>query len=248
VLLVAALAACEDSPTVPGVYTQSADGHLWVALDMPFGTPTLRTWLPFVRPDPPSTDAVMAGLRELRNDAEQLRRTGAIDEAIARETEAAVLAAGSLTRNPPSHVLLTALAALDVWCDKADGVVEWGQFAEMRAAADAVRSRRTAAAEALERGDTSAAAVDLAIAGGVVSSMAPAAVASRLLVHAEQRLVERAASEADAARALRLLRHAREALANGDEVRALRRALYALQLADGNGAPAPPADLLDDGP
>jgi hypothetical protein len=80
--------------------------------------------------------------------------------------------------------------------------------------------------------------VELAEAGVVVSSMAPAAVADRLLVHAESRLAERAAGDADAERALRLLRHAREALADGDEVRALRRALYALQLADGKGGPS----------
>jgi hypothetical protein len=65
------------------------------------------------------------------------------------------------------------------------------------------------------------------------------AVGLRLLASAEARLNAGGRSDPNAKRARSLLIGAREGLAAGDSIRALRRAVYALQLLDGQPAPEP---------
>jgi hypothetical protein len=235
-MLLVGLAACEDSPTAPGVFTHSAEGQLWAALAVPAGTPTVRTWMPYVRAD--EVAAVTRSVRELNAEADRLRRQGAIDAAGQKEVEAALLAARSLAHAPPPHLLNGVVGAIENWSTRARLVAESGVYPEAEEALREVQGYRAAAAAALLEGDTATAVVELTTAAGVVRSLAPAAVASRVVARAELRLRDQAATDADAARALRLLRNAREALAAGDELRAFRRAMYALQLAEGNGAPA----------
>jgi len=232
VLLAAGTSACEDSPTEPGVFTHAAEGQLWAAFMVPAGTPTVRTWLPYLGPE---SDTVLPRVRALHGESERLRRAGDIDGAAARETEAAMLAVRALSDAPPPHVVSAVQRALGAWVERARQVAESGTYPEATGALESVQERRDLAATLLARGDTAAALIELTEAAGTVRSLAPDAVASRVAALAEARLALSPDGDVDAARALRLLRNAREALAAGDELRAFRRAMYALQLAEGNG-------------
>jgi len=227
-LLIASLAACDDGPTAPGVYSHATNGHVWTAVRVPASVPTLRTWLPYLRPASADAEGALRQVRALQGEADRVRRDGDGEAATQKEMEASLLAARSLTQLPPPYVLTMALAGLQQWGETAAAA----GAEDLRAPAVEVNDRRAAAAAALERGDTLAAIAEIVTASAVAHSLAPAAVASRALAEAERTLAARSARDADAARATRLLRNAREALASGDDARAFRRALYALQLAD----------------
>jgi hypothetical protein len=228
------LVACDEGPTSPKVYTHPADGQLWAAIIVPEGTPDTRTWLPYIAQGRTEEgQSVVRSARQLQGDAERLRRRGEAETAQRLEEEAAVLVAASLIQAPPPRVLLTGIAALDEWADRARTAALMGEFPELAERLTNVIALRDQAREALQLGDTLAAVRDLTTAGGLIREHSPALVAHRVLTRAEQRISGLADRDPDAARALRLLRHSREALAQGDAVRALRRALYALQLAEG---------------
>lgn len=228
----AVLAACDDGPTGPGVYSHPAGGQVWVAVRAPESTSSVRTWLPYVRVDREDRDSVLQSIRMLSLQAERSRRAGDLAGAQSRETEAELLAARSLAHAPAPHVLAAALGALQVWVERASSPSETDDIGELADAISEVRSRRGAAVALLHSGDTTAAVVEIASASAVVRSLAPDAVATRALVSAERRLAARPVGGSDADRAVRLLRHARVALSQGDQVRAFRRALYALQLVE----------------
>lgn len=234
-VLLAATAACEDSPTAPGVYAHPADGRLWTAVAVPEGTPDLGTWLGLLRSQRPAHDPVVERVRTLRVDAEQRYRAGEFEHAQALTEEATALAARSLNAAPPLPVLLGALAALDTWVGRAGAALETAELPELAARVAEVRSLRRAADAALQAGDTAGAVVHLVAAAAEIRDQAPAAVVARALAQAEERIHAEGVESPDATRVLRLLRHAREALAQGDNARALRRALYALQLAEQSG-------------
>jgi hypothetical protein len=233
--VVALLPACEDGPAGPGVYTHPADGRTWIAVEVPEATPTLRTWLPYVRQERSVADSALDQVRALTADADRLRRAGNLEAASEAEAAAMLLAARSLTQHPPAHVLTISLAALQQWSDRAAAALAHGDFHELAGVVLEVRARRTAAVQALQQGDTAAAVVEIATGSSLVHAQSPEAVAARALLSAERRLASLSLQGADAARATRLLRHARESLAAGDQMRALRRALYALQLAESVG-------------
>jgi hypothetical protein len=239
VLLLAVLSACDDGPTAPGVYTHPVNGHVWAAVIVPETTPELRTWLPYLRPSSAEAEATLQQVRSLHADAEKQRRLGNLEAAREKEEAATLLAARSLTHTPATHVLLTSLSALNLWADRAAFALAGGEFPELGASAREVRARRAAAAEALQLGDTTSAVVELTLASAVIRAHSPGAMAYRALEEAERRVAEQSPSDPDAARATRLLRNAREALASGDDKRALRRALYALQLADSQTTASP---------
>jgi len=234
-LTAAGLAACEDSPTEPGVFTHAAEGRLWAAFALPGGLPTPRTWLPYLGPE---ADTVLPRVRALHAESERLRRAGDIDGSAAREAEAAMLAVRSLSDAPPPHVVGAVQRALGEWEARARTVASSGSYPEAEAGLASVNAHRAEATMLLAAGDTAAALVHLTEAAGTVRSLAPDAVASRVAALAEARLSALEGGDEDAARALRLLRNAREALAAGDELRAFRRAMYALQLAEGYGRDA----------
>jgi hypothetical protein len=237
------LAACDDGPAGPGVIVHPADGQVWTAVLVPDGVPEARTWLAQVRPQGPDSEAALRQIRDLRGEAERARRAGDLETARLREDDAALLAARSLTQMPPTPVLLAGLGALDIWSDRASRPLEGEGFDELRTTVADVRAHRRRAASAMQNGDTLTAVLALTEASRLVNSYAPDLVAARLLARAETRLREHSASHPDAARALRLLRNSREALATGDDERAIRRAFYALQLADqltSNRAALPP--------
>jgi hypothetical protein len=246
VLLLPILGACEDSPTEPGVFTHAAEGRLWAAFALPTGLPTPRTWIPYLGAE---TDSVLPRVRALQAESERLRRSGDIDGSTAREAEAAILAVRSLGDTPPPHVVGAVQRALGEWEARARTVAASGTYPEAEAGLVSVHGHRTEASALLAAGDTAAALVHLTEAVTTVRSLAPDAVASRVAALAEARLAALGEGDEDAVRALRLLRNAREALAAGDELRAFRRAMYALQLAEGRGLLEPagvPAGHDDD--
>jgi hypothetical protein len=129
--------------------------------------------------------------------------------------------------------LVRRLEALERWRHHAagSGVMEGldPEFdrARLDVAAAAVAGGRALSAEAHDE-----AAAHLAAGMEAARAVAPRAVAARVIDRAEERLALLDAATDEADRALRLLRGARLALEERDDPRALRRALYALQLAE----------------
>lgn len=227
-----AVAGCENGPTSPGAYTHYADGRMWAAVSVPQGTPSVKTWLPYLHARDATSSPVLNHVRRLRSEAEGLRRQGELERAVAVEGRAAELAAGALSRNPPPPVLISALGALSTWMQQASTIADQEAFSGLDESMRTVREARAHATQALQEGDTIAAAVHLTRAAAAVFQQSPEVIAARALTRAEQRLVREGNESPDAVRAVRLLRHARESLATGDAPKALRRALYALQLVE----------------
>jgi hypothetical protein len=232
-----ATAGCEDGPTAPSVFTHPADGEVWAAILVPEGTPDARTWLPYVREGRGSTNGALGEVRRLQGEADRLRRSGDLVAALALDEDAAMTAAGAVTQAPPANVLITAIGALDTWVERAHLARAQGSFEDLEERLVEVKRERSLAREALELGDTAAAIQRVTAGATLIREQAPASVAARALIRAERRIEALVETDTDAARAVRLLRYSREALANGDPVRALRRALYALQLAEQISAP-----------
>lgn len=222
-----AVAACADAPTGPTSYVQVAEGRTWVAVAEPEGIPTAATWLPHV----PAGSPVQGQVRELRDGAGKMRRSGRLEQAAAMEAQAARLAAASL-RTAPADELARSFTALESWTDRANQRMETGSYPELAGAVQAVEQLSAAARAALERGDATEAAVQLTLAAEQVHEQSPPAVALRLVAAAEARIDAAANPTEGMKRARRLLRGAREGMSTGDYARALRRAVYALQLLD----------------
>ncbi len=235
---VALLAACEDAPTVPRAYVHAAEGELWVALTVPPGVPDLQSWMPYLRAAGPQGSANLQRVRELQAGMERARRAGDVERAHLLEDEAIRVAAGSLTTLPDGRLFLRSFGALDAWLARADAQLGEARLPQLEGAVDAVRADRSAAESALSAGDTAAAVIHLATAALKVREYAPSAVALRVLDRATQRLETQSLNDVNTARAKRLLANAREALLERQDTRALQRALYALQIADGKSAAA----------
>ncbi|HEX8391952.1 MAG TPA: hypothetical protein VF665_06325 [Longimicrobium sp.] len=235
-----ALAACQDGPTGPDSYVQSAGGVEWVAVTEPVGMARADAWLRYAAPDAP----VRAAVHGLHESAARSRAAGRMEEALRMEGQALLLAAGGMSRSPAPRRVLEPLAALDVWADRARERLEQGRYPALDSALTSVAARADSARAALAAGDTSAAV--LLVARGTLRAreQGPMAVGLRLLASAEARLQARGAGQ-NAARARRLLAGAREGLAAGDSIRALRRAVYALQLLDAPEAPGQMVDSAD---
>lgn len=238
---VLALAACGDAGTAPTSYVQVVSGGAWVAVAEPQGMARADTWLPWLAADGPAA----AQVRHLREAAGRARGAGRIEESLALENDALRLAAGSLARAPDPVRILVPLAALDAWTDRARERLATGRYPELDAAATAVAAEAAAARGALAAGDTSGAVLHLAQGTRLAREQSALGVGVRLLASIESRLGRPAAAEnANVKRARRLLAGAREGLATGDHVRALRRAVYAVQLLEQEGItlPAPGND------
>jgi hypothetical protein len=128
--------------------------------------------------------------------------------------------------------LVRELDALERWRHSAAaaGVGE-GLDPEFDRARRGVAVSVAAAGRALREADHESAAAHLASGRAAAEQVAPRAVAARVIERAERRMEELGAGGVEAERALRLLRGARLALEESDDPRALRRALYALQVA-----------------
>jgi hypothetical protein len=223
------LAACEDAPMAPTSYVQHAAGGVWVAVTEPVQLPRVDTWLPFVG----AADA--ASLREMRDRAVRLRTSGQVEDALALEDEMMRLAARSLARTPDPARLLASAAALDEWADRARARLQTGSYPGLSAAVLAVTTEAQAARARMAAGDTSTAVLHLTRGALAAREHAPLAVGLRLMGAVEARLARERSESAGVRRARHLLADAREGLATGDSLRALRRAVYALQLLDEEG-------------
>jgi hypothetical protein len=238
-----ALAACEDAGTGPTSYVQVVSGGAWVAVAEPPGMARPDTWLAWL----PAEGPAGANVRQLRDAAGRARSAGRIEEWLALEDDALRLAAGSLARAPDPVRILGPLAALEAWTERARERLATGRYPALAAAADVVAAEAAAARRALAAGDTVTAVGHLANGTIAARRMSPLGVGVQMLVAVERRLgPPRAQESANLKRARHLLAGAREGLATGDSQRALRRAVYALQLLEeeGIGVP-PPAGTID---
>jgi hypothetical protein len=231
--LLVSLAACEDAPLEPRGFTHDTGERVWAAVTVPDGLPDARTWLAFIGEES-TTDS--PAILELLADAQRGRRSGDLPGARALEDSAALRAAGMVTRALDVQTLGWALWGLDRWARRVETDVDLRSAPDIEAASVLVRAHRLAATQSLERGDTSAAVIHLTRGSIVVRGYAPEVVAHRALTHAEALLAAVAPQDGDLhdrdrERAVHLLRSSRDALGEGDAPRALRRALYALQLA-----------------
>ncbi|MBW3573155.1 MAG: hypothetical protein KY467_18825 [Gemmatimonadetes bacterium] len=222
------LAACDDGPTGPTSYVQHAAGGAWVAVVEPAGMPRVESWLPYVD----ARTEAGGTLRQMRERAARLRLAGQVEEALRREDVAMRLAAGSLTRAPEPARLLAGAAALDEWADRARARLQTGSYPALAAAALAVAGEAEAARASLAVGDTGRAVLHLTRGAIAAREHAPLSVGLRLMAAVETRLASGVGESAGVRRARHLLADARDGLATGDSVRALRRAVYALQLLD----------------
>lgn len=242
---VLALAACTDAGTAPTSYVQVVSGGAWVAVAEPQGMARADTWLPWLDAAGPAAVRV----RELRDAAGRARRAGRIEESLALEDDALRLAAGSLVQPPDPMRVLGPLAALDAWTERARDRLQTGRYPELDAAAAAVATEAAAARRAMAARDTGAAVVHLARGTILAREQSTLGVGVRLLGSIEARLAPAGAREsANVRRARHLLAGAREGLATGDHVRALRRAIYALQLLEEEGITPPPPGTIDSTP
>lgn len=230
------LAACDDGPMAPTSYVQQTAGGAWVAVMEPVGLPRVETWMPYIDAGSPAA----ATLRDMRERAARFRTAARVEEALQLEDEMMGFAARSLTRTPEPARMLASIAALEQWTDRAHARLETGSYPELAAAAATVGAHAQAARAALAAGDTGKAV--LAVTRGAVAARehAPLAVGMRLMAAVEARLAAGALDGAGTRRARHLLADAREGLATGDSVRALRRAVYALQLLESQGVAVPP--------
>ncbi|HEX2209912.1 MAG TPA: hypothetical protein VHG93_19715, partial [Longimicrobium sp.] len=123
------LSACEDAPTAPTSFVQHAAGGVWVAVAEPAQLPRVDTWLPYVGPE----GAALGALREMRDRAAKFRTAGKVEDALQVEDEMMRFAARSLTRAPEPVRLLSTIAALDEWADRARLRMQTGTYPELSA-------------------------------------------------------------------------------------------------------------------
>lgn len=226
-----AIAGCRDAPTMPDPVQQLAGGEAWVAIPEPTGLPSLDALLPYVGDGPAAP--VVPRLRALAAAARQARLDGQLDRAIELDREAVHLAVASLERPPDAALLFGALHALGEWSDRVERGVDVKAYPEIASSVRLVRRSSDAAREAMERGDTAVALLRTMHAAEAVRAHSPTTVALRVLGRAESRLRAHEGRSEAVARAIHLVRSARRELVAGDPSRALRRALYALQLIEG---------------
>lgn len=238
------MSGCQDLPTTPETVQQIAGGAAWVAVPEPANLPTLDTWLPFVADSAVGETPAVSRIRMLREESRGALADGRLARAAELEREAVRLAVLSLDRQVEPRVLLDALFALDAWIIQVETTVDLSVYGEMGESLESVRRSREVAGAALEAGDTTTAVLRMSDASEVIRSHAPTHVALRVLGRVEARVRERGSQSATLDRALHLIRSARLELVSGDPSRALRRALYALQLVEGRQALGV-SDLLD---
>jgi hypothetical protein len=225
------LAACQDAPTEPSVFAQATEGTTWVAVSVPAGVPRLESWLA-LRPEGSAGDSVLRRTDALRADAARALRDGDTVTTRECELEAVRIAIHAAARTPDPAMLASAFTGLDTWRRRAAGELETSISPELALATAQVAAEAGAARAALAAGDTLQAMERLAAAAAKAEAHAPPAVALRALERAADNLGRLDPRSVDAARAKHLLATARVALAEGEGSRALRRALYALQLAE----------------
>jgi hypothetical protein len=223
------LGACRDMPSGPQTFQHVAAGQLWTAVTIPDGVPASSTWLPYIRAgDTPAARLDIQEIRRLRAEAARARREGELTIARARDDDAALKAASSLTRMPPPTLVATSVTALERWYAEAAAIPNLAQLPDLYATTLDVRAALDEIQLSLARGDTLGAVVGMTLASRAVRSHAPEVVALAAIEQVEALVGNGGSPMPD--RAVHLLENAREALLAGNHPRAFWRALYALQL------------------
>lgn len=208
---------------------QIAGGEAWIAVPAPAGLPDLATWSPLL----PEESGARMRAGALTASAKAARYDGDLEHADELDREAVRTVVRAITTTPEPGVVSGAMAALARWSDAVGEDVDPRVYPEVAASRAVVAEAVAAAETALASGDTASAVLRIADAAAEVRSHTPAAVALRVLGRAESRLRASAPPRPVLERAVHLIRSARHELVDGDPSRALRRALYALQLAGG---------------
>lgn len=240
-LLICAAAAggCTDLPTGPGAFQLEAEGTLWTAVVAPADLPSPGSWLGGVAAGTQVEETVVR-VTAMQQASRSLRSGGDAPRADSLVAEAASLALAAGPQ-PSRPTLIRAILAVDGWQRDVRESVDLERVPELAAAVERVELEREAAAEALSEGRDEEAAVRLTVAAEWARSWSPEGVALRVLDRVEARL----GGDADLGdRARHLVHSARHELVAGEPLRAVQRALYALQIADGQALSEPE----DDGP
>lgn len=235
-LLLAALLAlggCEDAPTAPGMLGQAAGGREWVAVSAPAELPTAATWLPFLETGDEQGRRLLARVRAGEREADRAWAAGEFARASQLRRNAGRLAASGVS-TAPAEVVEASRRVVEGWLLQVEPL-SVTQSPPLAAAIASIRASQSVADTALALGDTAAAVRELMAAAEGIRQWSPREIAWRALMGAEQGLNAAHLTEHDQARVRHLVRGARRELISGDPLRALRRALYALQLEQGNG-------------
>lgn len=221
--------ACSDAPTTPAAMQQIAGGEAWIAVPAPEGLPDLATWTPLLGQESGARTRVEA----LSARAKAARLDGDLEHAAALEREAVGAAIRFITVSPDPELISRAMDAIAQWRDAVGEDVDPRVYPQVAATHAAVGEAMAAAEAALTDGDTVSALLRISDAAAGIREHTPEAVALRVLSRAESQLRASGVRGPVLDRAVHLIRSARHELVDGDPSRALRRALYALQLAEG---------------
>lgn len=221
--------ACSDAPTMPAAMQQIAGGEAWIAVPAPEGLPDLSTWMPLLE----SESGARMRVEALSARATAARLDGDVEHAAALEREAVGAAVRFITVSPDAEVISRAMDAIGRWRHAVGEDVDPRVYPGVAATSASVGEAMAAAETALAEGDTVSALLWISDAAAGIREHTPAAVALRVLGRAESQLRASGVRGPVLERAVHLIRSARHELVDGDPSRALRRALYALQLAEG---------------
>jgi hypothetical protein len=227
--------ACADLPTGADSFRFEADGQIWTAVMPPEDLPDASTWLVYSAPDSPAASAARDEVASLQSQATRARAAGNLELANELLTEAARSAVAAMEASPEKDVLLRGGASLEAWERRAREEIERVTIPGLAEAVDAVELDRRRMEAALAGGDGRLAALLLTVAAERIRDWSPQGVALRVLGRVESHLAAAARSPAERERATHLMQSARYELIHGNSLRAMQRALYALQLAGGNG-------------
>jgi len=225
-----AVAGCRDAPTEPAALVVAAETE--AALRVAASLPTLPQLVERAR----SAGKLEAGEAEAVAEAyalwAQADSTANPRAAVALRRRSYALAAPVLARSLGPAGLAEVEAGLRQWIELASTALDG---VSVPGVADALNTARSLVARAGRADDPVRVAELLLEAGDRLRETTPAAVARRLIRQVERALTTREgpadrAGEVARRRAERLLRGARQALAEGDPVLAIRRAYYARQL------------------
>jgi hypothetical protein len=181
-------------------------------------------------------------VKELERQADRSRKDGEFGRASALRREASELAVSSLETAPSADIVLESAGGVDRWLQSVDAV-GLGESRLVAATVDSVRAGRAAAREALAAGDTVTAVRYIMAASEQIRLWSPPEIAWRALQRAEVAVAAMPDGGTNHDRARRLVQGSRLELRTGDPLRALERALYALQLADGAQVTGRSADI-----
>lgn len=224
-LALVAATGCVDAPTSPAlVEWLAADGELAAVLP-PRSLPDPAEWL--------AADARgSARVAALADASDQALRHGRMSTAARLRAEAGSLAAASLSGAPDPGLLRRSGEAVDLWLLAVRGSAGTPSAGGL-ALLDSVAGGRESASASLAAGDTLAAARTLIRTAEQIRGGAPRLALLRVIDRTDARVATLGPASRESERARHLVRTARLALEGDDALRALRRVVYAAQLAGG---------------